>query len=84
MSLRWWLGQGLYEKHGVCLERAMGHVFDAESNLEQVRCRQTGIIAKGMRAEDLAAAIQMFHPRSVSLRDLFGRRPATRSRGIGL
>jgi hypothetical protein len=55
MSLRWWLGRGLYEKHGVCLERARGHVFDAESNLEQVRCGQTGIIAKGMGPEDLAA-----------------------------
>ena len=38
MSLRSWLARGLCEKHGGCLERAAGHVFDAEFDLEQVRC----------------------------------------------
>jgi hypothetical protein len=37
MSLRSWLARGLCEKHGDCLERAAGQVFDAEFDLEQVR-----------------------------------------------
>jgi glycosyltransferase involved in cell wall biosynthesis len=58
MSLRSRLARGLCEKHGDCLERAAGHVFDAEFDLEQVRCAQTGMIAKGMGSKDLAEAIQ--------------------------
>ena len=57
MSLRSWLAWGLCEKHGVCLERAAGHVFDAEFDMEQMRFERTSMIAKGMGSGDLAAAI---------------------------
>jgi glycosyltransferase involved in cell wall biosynthesis len=58
MSIRSWLARGLCEKHGDCLERAAGQVFDAEFDLEQVRCARTGMIAKGMGSKDLAEAIK--------------------------